>query len=796
MANYNLTNQPISASFQQLLQKNDNDFLVDGTGSLVETLKVTGSVSSSTYYGDGSNLTGVSTDTGSFVTTSSFDNGTRIQTFTKGDGSTYTNSIPDATVSTGSLLVTASVVDATITYTKGDGSTFTNTVNNVVNATSSSHADFADETDDVILNVKNTSGVDIGKGLAVHATGVTGENVNIKLADSSVSGDMPAIGITRDAISNNASGVVILSGKVRGLNTATDGLVAGAAVYVNGAGVLTSTKPTGSDLIQNIGICGKVNATDGEIIVVGSGRSNDLPNITDGYGWFGNNNGVPTAQTTASFAKTDIDNTFSGTQNFLNISVSGTGSFGRINSVTGSAKIIGDAFVVVNADTPTLRYAGLQVYDSGSSATASIEWDGGNDSWILVEEGGQSSFILTGPTGSKGSEVDLTNNTIPKAGVHRQLIDSIITDNGSTVSIGGNLNVTGNYNGFDSSSFALKNAANTFTEGPQIASASDGNGYFTSKPTMPTTSFIQKNLWEANGQNLSVLGNGDYNVVQESLTHLQGYGRWYDGSWYQEFYNSSFTDGAEVSLNGGGWRAAVAASGSSNSGQVLIQDNYDGNTQFQVDANIIKIGTGGGGSLPQAIVIGSISAPVNINTSGISIDSIGVIGITGSVDISDNLSLPGISNVSESIASASVSGGGGASGIFEQTGSFYSTTNDLQVTGSFGVSKAIGGKNSDLTITSNTASIDLTQSNTYTVTLVSSADTHLDVSTFGEDAQSVNVLVKQPAAGNTGSISFSPDFKFGQGYSYKPTPSNSSEDILSFTRFGNSLYGTYINNFN
>ena len=137
----------------------------------------------------------------------------------------------------------------------------------------------------------------------------------------------------------------------------------------------------------------------------------------------------------------------------------------------------------------------------------------------------------------------------------------------------------------------------------------------------------------------------------------------------------------------------------------------------------------------------------------------------------------------------------GGGGIFEQTGSFYATTNDLQVTGSFGAQGAIGGRKETLTITSNTASIDLTTSNTYELTLVSSADTHLDVSTFGEDGQSINVLVKQPTSGNTGSISFSSDFKFGQGYSYVPTPTNSSEDIVSFTRFGNFLYGTFINNF-
>ena len=139
MANYNLTNQPISASFQQLLQKdNDTNYLVDGTGSIVDSLEITGSLTASFFKGDGSALTNLPLDdTGSFLVTSSFDTGSREQTFTKADGTTYTNTIPAGTSSeTGSLITTASVVDATITYTKGDGTTFTNTINNVVNATS------------------------------------------------------------------------------------------------------------------------------------------------------------------------------------------------------------------------------------------------------------------------------------------------------------------------------------------------------------------------------------------------------------------------------------------------------------------------------------------------------------------------------------------------------------------------------------------------------------------------------------------------------------------------------------
>src|SRR6056300_921560 len=87
-------------------------------------------------------------DSGSLLETASFDNGTRDLTFTKADASTFDVNIPDATVETGSLIKTASISDADITFTKGDGSTFDITVNNVSSSISSSHAEFADETDD------------------------------------------------------------------------------------------------------------------------------------------------------------------------------------------------------------------------------------------------------------------------------------------------------------------------------------------------------------------------------------------------------------------------------------------------------------------------------------------------------------------------------------------------------------------------------------------------------------------------------------------------------------------------
>jgi hypothetical protein len=151
-------------------------------------------------------------------------------------------------------------------------------------------------------------------------------------------------------------------------------------------------------------------------------------------------------------ARTNANNTFSGDQTFNNVIINGTGSFAVIQSVTGSAKIINDAFVVVNADTPAERFAGLQVYDSGSAfTTSSFIYDGQNNQWIFQHEGSEnsgSSVAIFGPLSQDGlgSEVGLTTNKVPKAitdhGHH--IGDSNITDDGSTITLGSNISVTGN----------------------------------------------------------------------------------------------------------------------------------------------------------------------------------------------------------------------------------------------------------------------------------------------------------------------------------------------------------------
>ena len=150
---------------------------------------------------------------------------------------------------------------------------------------------------------------------------------------------------------------------------------------------------------------------------------------------------------TSSYAVKTSNNTFTGTQTFDNISVNGTASIGFLESVTGSAKIVGDAFVQVNTDTPALRYAGLKVVDSGSTdATASFIWDSLNNDFFYEYENDDTDYgvFLIGPEyGTKGSPTYNASNKLVKGTGGHHLEDSSITDTGTSVSMSAPLTASG-----------------------------------------------------------------------------------------------------------------------------------------------------------------------------------------------------------------------------------------------------------------------------------------------------------------------------------------------------------------
>jgi hypothetical protein len=135
----------------------------------------------------------------------------------------------------------------------------------------------------VFVPVKNTTASTIAKGTPVYATGTVGATSTIEIApaDADDAAKMPAIGLTETSLTANATGFVVVVGTLRGVDTNAYSI--NAPLYVSTtAGQLTGTKPTGtSELIQNIGRVTRVNSSNGEILVLGPGRTNDVPNAID-----------------------------------------------------------------------------------------------------------------------------------------------------------------------------------------------------------------------------------------------------------------------------------------------------------------------------------------------------------------------------------------------------------------------------------------------------------------------------------------------------------------------------------
>jgi hypothetical protein len=158
------------------------------------------------------------------------------------------------------------------------------------------------------------------------------------------------------------------------------------------------------------------------------------------------------------------DTYVSGTIYVNNLTVFGTQS---INYITSSQLNISTNIISVNTDTPSIRFGGLSVYDSGSTGlTGSMLWDSERDHWVYSNPSGSSysgGMLISGPRASSlGNEQGTLNNFVMKGQGGDHITSSQIIDDGTTVRIPGNLQVTGSLSG-SSAVFSSALAANNLT---------------------------------------------------------------------------------------------------------------------------------------------------------------------------------------------------------------------------------------------------------------------------------------------------------------------------------------------
>ena len=760
--------------------------------------------------------------------------------------------------------------------------------------------------------VRNNTAVAIANGSPVRLTGAQGDVPTISLAQSvRVSGsanlDNQILGIATHTIEAGTIGYVTTQGLVRGLNTNAFG--EGDTLFVSTtAGQLTNTPPTAPFEIIPIGVNVKASPGASGIIYVAVQQPidfSDLSSVTisgtygNGDVWLYNSSSLSwnhTSKTLLGLALTGSNNSFSGTQTFNNIVVNGTASIAYIENVTGSAKIIGDAFIILNNDTPTERYAGIIVLDSGSAGvSASFQFDGLTNDWFYEYTGSDPlnfGVAMFGPEyGTKGSPTYLTNNRLPKGDGGHHLNDSNISDDGSNVSINSNTQITGSLliNGNAPLINSNLSSLNTFTESQQsinsnlnaFTSSASGRlnnielttaslqseidsiqavtgSYITTSSFNSfsqsvdsrldnielTTASLQSEVdnlqsvtgsYATTGSNTfngnqiinglttinvgaagtesqkdiivvtgSVIDGKPFTNVVFGLQDYPSFGDNFKDAFVFDYWDSlAYTFGAAYQHNGLRTGTELLASGSGNSfggaGYGISQLRALGNKSFLNQyASIINIGAYAP-STTDSITIGHSTLPIlslaslrneisgsTILSGSSGLQITGSVGITGTLTASLQQGYVWVGNANgrtTTVSTGSFGGGGG-----------FPFTGNAVITGSLGVSGSMFGGVIPLSITSNTASVDFSLGNMFTLTLAASATTHI-IPTNIRQGQTCNIQITQPTPA-TGSVAFAPIVLFAGGADYQATATGSAVDMLTLVSFnGTNALGTSIKNF-
>ena len=123
------------------------------------------------------------------------------------------------------------------------------------------------------------------------------------------------------------------------------------------------------------------------------------------------------------------------------------------------------------------------------------------------------------------------------------------------------------------------------------------------------------------------------------------------------------------------------------------------------------------------------------------------------------------------------------------------STSQVSVASGLNFTGSANGIVQTLTISSNTASLNMSTANFFDLQLVANTTTFLNVTNLNV-GETTNIRVKQPATTGTGSMTFSSNIDQVVGQAYVPSTQTGSVDIVSLVTFDNTTaYLTKLRNF-
>ena len=148
----------------------------------------------------------------------------------------------------------------------------------------------------VLINAKKDSAGTITKGKPVYLVGFDNDLHTVEEANANAPGTMPVIGFAAEDLDNSNRKHVMTFGKLTGIDTSSFSI--GDTLFIDTTtGSLTTTRPTGTALIQRIAKVLKSDASGGQILIFNTARTAGLPNLPQNEFWVGDSNSHATSNT-------------------------------------------------------------------------------------------------------------------------------------------------------------------------------------------------------------------------------------------------------------------------------------------------------------------------------------------------------------------------------------------------------------------------------------------------------------------------------------------------------------------
>jgi hypothetical protein len=343
----------------------------------------------------------------------------------------------------------------------------------------------------ILLAARNQSGGTIYKGQAVYVNGLSGDTPTIILADASDPAKMPALGVAKADINNNATDEIVTLGNLYAIDTSASNqvetgvtLAVGDVLYISATqpGKLTNVAPAGeSNQIQNIGRVVRVSPnTNMTFKIHGAGRSNATPALDDGNIFIGN-----ASNQTSTVALSDQ------IKNYKAITVVGDDS-------TGTDVNIGETFKVAGTQNVTTAVSGDTLTITGPDLT----------SYLTAETNDLTSAV----TWANVPDANITQSSVTQHQAALSITESQISDLGSYITATSTDTLTNKTFDANGTGNSLSNVEVADLAASSVVTAAEGIASNNNDTTIPTSAAVKAYADSVGGTTL-----GDLTAVGSTL---------------------------------------------------------------------------------------------------------------------------------------------------------------------------------------------------------------------------------------------------------------------------------------